>query len=218
MVSIGFGRLLFEMFKNLLDYVRILNAGNHFDMPSTVLANLNINIEDSLKSLHPCHGVVPLFRGLIEPVSIGCFWFVRLFSAFSRCDLNTVLAVWGEDTVESGKIDARLGYQRGELCDKVQGLKDDVGRPQRATWVRCSEPDGFSNIEVSHFFTDPYQDIENLHWIEHTDSQSTQGGVCHLILVAEDRSWMLLHTNTFSEFKIELHGSKQFIEKVSSNA
>jgi len=116
------------MFKNLLDYVRILNAGNHFDMPSTVLANLNINIEDSLKSLHPCHGVVPLFRGLIEPVSIGCFWFVRLFSAFSRCDLNTVLAVWGEDTVESGKIGARLGYQRGELCDKVQGLKDDVGR------------------------------------------------------------------------------------------
>ena len=30
--------------------------------------------------------------------------------------------------MESGKIDARLGYQRRELCDKVQGLKDDVGR------------------------------------------------------------------------------------------
>lgn len=99
----------------------------------------------------------------------------------------------------------------------LQTLKK-YGGPQRATWVRCSEPDGFSNIEVSQFFTDPYQDIENLHWIEHTDSQSTQGGVCHLILVAEDRSWMLLHTNTFSEFKIELHGSKKFIEKVSSNA
>lgn len=99
----------------------------------------------------------------------------------------------------------------------LQTLKKYGGR-QRATWVRCSEPDGFSCIEVSEVFTDPYEDIENLHWIEHTDSQSTQGGVCHLILAAEDRSWMLLHTNTFSEFKIELHGSKQFIEKVSSNA
>ena len=91
------------------------------------------------------------------------------------------------------------------------------GGSQRATWVRCSEPDGFSNIEVGRFSTDPYQDIENLRWIEHTDSQSTQGGVCHLILVSEDRSWMLLHTNTFSEFKIELHGSKQFLDKLSND-
>jgi hypothetical protein len=104
-----------------------------------------------------------------------------------------------------------------DYSELLQCLKKHGGH-QRATWIRCSEPDGFSNIEVSQFFTDPYQDIENLHWIEHTGSQSTQGGVCHLILIAEDRSWMLLHTNTFSEFKIELHGSRQFIDEVSRSA
>jgi hypothetical protein len=91
------------------------------------------------------------------------------------------------------------------------------GKSEHATWVRCSEPDGFSSIEVSQFFTDPYEDVENLHWIEHTNSESTQGGVCHLILVAEDRSWMLLHTNKFNEFKIELHGSQRLIADVSRN-
>jgi hypothetical protein len=107
----------------------------------------------------------------------------------------------------------KLDFNYGEL---LQSLKKHGGS-QRATWVRCSEPDGFSYIEVSQFFTDPYQDIENLHWIEHSASQDTQGGVCHLILIAEDRSWMLLHTNTFDEFKIELHGSKQFMDKLNGN-
>jgi hypothetical protein len=104
-----------------------------------------------------------------------------------------------------------------DYCELLQTLKK-YGGNQCATWVRCSEPDGFSNIEVSQYFTDPYKSIENLQWIEHTNSQSTQGGVCHLILISEDRSWMLVHTNTFSEFKIELHGSKQLIEKLSNNA
>ena len=78
---------LLKVPEDLLDYLRTLNARNDFYMPSTVLANFNINIEESLKALHPCHGSVPLFRALIEPVGTGCFRFDRLFPALGAPSL-----------------------------------------------------------------------------------------------------------------------------------
>jgi hypothetical protein len=47
---------------------------------------------------------------------------------FRRRQLHSVFTVGGEGAEESGKIDARIGCQRRELCDKVQGLKDDMSR------------------------------------------------------------------------------------------
>jgi len=116
-------------------------------------------------------------------------------------------------TALSGHL-PKMDIDHSKLLYSLKSLSNS----QSATWVRCSEPDGFYSIEVSQYFTDPYECIENLLWIEHTDSESTQGGVCHLVLVSQDRSWMLVHTNTFDEFKIVLHGSEEFIEKVCSNA
>lgn len=67
-----------------------------------------------------------LFGALIVPVGIGCFWLVSLFPALGGCHLHPVLAVGGKDSVESGEIDPRLGYQCYQFRDEVQRLKDDM--------------------------------------------------------------------------------------------
>src|SRR5690554_773578 len=50
------------MLENLLNDLRIFDAGNHFDVTAAVFADFNINIEDSLEALHPGHGAVALCR------------------------------------------------------------------------------------------------------------------------------------------------------------
>ena len=92
---------------------------------------------------------------------------------------------------------------------------EDLSDSQRATWVQCSEPDGaIAAIEISSSFTDAYKDFDQFNWIEQTSGDSVQWGTCYLILLPEDKSWMLANINTFREFKIELHGNQQFVESV----
>ena len=57
---------------------------------------------------------------------IGHFALVAL-TPLGRCHPRAVLAVGGEDPVETGEVDTRLGDQRGEPGDEVQGLEDDMG-------------------------------------------------------------------------------------------
>ena len=120
--------LFLEVSQYLFNNERVFDTGNNFHASAATLTGFNVNIEDPFQPLHPGHRLMAFLRGFLQPI---LFWRCRMrlpFTTLGWRHFNSVLAVWREDTVESGKIDARLGYQRGELCDKVQGLKDDVGR------------------------------------------------------------------------------------------
>ncbi|NUV04503.1 hypothetical protein MS6194_04027 [Escherichia coli] len=49
--GIRLGCFLFQMLENLLNDLRIFDAGNHFDVTAAVFADFNINIEDSLEAV-----------------------------------------------------------------------------------------------------------------------------------------------------------------------
>ncbi|OES47442.1 hypothetical protein A7R77_33065 [Pseudomonas aeruginosa] len=115
------------MLENLLNDLRIFDAGNHFDVTAAVFADFNINIEDSLEALHPGHGAVALCRTLVTPVSIETFRFVGLLAPLGGCYLNSVFAVRCKDAVEACEVDSRLRYQRSEFGDEVQRLEDHMG-------------------------------------------------------------------------------------------
>ena len=111
MFVICFSSFLLKVPEDLLDYLRSLNAGNDFYMPSTVLSNFNINIEDSLKALHPLNGAMPLFMALFKLVCISSFWFAKPFPAFGWRHLHPMFAAGCKDSVESSQVDPRLEYQ-----------------------------------------------------------------------------------------------------------
>ena len=54
--GIGIGGFPFQMFKNALNHRRILDAGNHFDVAAAVLADFNLDVEDSFEALHDFQG------------------------------------------------------------------------------------------------------------------------------------------------------------------
>ena len=92
--SVGVGRFLLKVFQNLLNYPGIFNTGYDFDLTAAVLTDLNIDAENSFKSLHPGHGTMPVCWALVVPVGIGRFW-IGLLAAFGRCDLNAVFTIGG---------------------------------------------------------------------------------------------------------------------------
>ena len=58
--------------------------------------------ENPLQPLHPCHGPMPLFWRLFQPVA-GCnFSLPSSLSPLARGDLNSVFTVRGEYTVATG--------------------------------------------------------------------------------------------------------------------
>ena len=88
--------------------------------------------------------------------------------------------------------------------------------PGDTVWLRCSEPDGFSAVESSPWYTDPAEETENLNWLEYTDPQSTQWGPIYLIFMSADREWLLVHANNFEEFSMTLYGAEEFLSNVLS--
>ena len=54
----------------MLNNCWIFDAGNHFDLTAAVLANLNVDVEDSLQSLYPGHGAMVLLGRLIQPLQL----------------------------------------------------------------------------------------------------------------------------------------------------
>ena len=125
--SIPLGCFLLKMLENLLDYLRIFDTGNDFDLTAAVFADFDVDVEDALESLHPGHSAMPLCRTLVVPVDIGRFWWIGLFAAFGRCDLNPVFAVRREYAMKPCQINSRLGYQRSQFGHEVQRLKDHMG-------------------------------------------------------------------------------------------
>jgi len=65
-----------------------------------------------------------------------CF-LTRVPGALTRCDLLTPVAVRCKDAVKAREVHARLGHQRRQPCDEIQGLEEDMGR---AISIRCLEP------------------------------------------------------------------------------
>ena len=78
--GIRLGGFLLKVFKNLLNDLGVFDAGNHFDLATTVFADFDIDIEYSLQSLHPGHGSMALCRTLVSPVCIGRFWWIGLLA------------------------------------------------------------------------------------------------------------------------------------------
>ncbi len=69
------------------------------------------------------HGRTAFFWGFVLPNR-----FSSAFAPPGRSHQNPVLAVWSEYTMKSCEIDLRLWYQRGQLCDEVQGIEYHMGR------------------------------------------------------------------------------------------
>ena len=49
-----------------------------------------------------------------------------MFGFALRHDAPAVLAVWGEHAVEAGEVEPRPRDQRGEACDEVEWIEDDM--------------------------------------------------------------------------------------------
>ncbi len=110
----------------------------------------------------------------------------------------------------SGNL-GRLDFEYAELVRLLKDSNEDV----KTVWVRCSDVDGFSCIENTSWYTDHNQEVENLNWIEHTSAEETQWGACHLVLLPAHKEWMLVHSNDYENFKIQLHGSESFIKGIT---
>ncbi len=114
------------MTEDLLDHHRIFYAGDNLNGAAAHRAGLDIDVENPLQALHPGH------RG---PALGGCFFFpvpIRMtfvsLPPLCRHDQRPVLAVRCKHPMETGEIDSRFRHQRRQSCDKIQWLKDDVGR------------------------------------------------------------------------------------------
>ncbi len=79
----------------------------------------------------------------------------------------------------------------------------------------CSEPDGaLALINPLSSFDSPFSDYSKISRLEQTSGDEVQWGTCNLILLSQDRKWMLRHVYKFDRFEIELHGETNFLDKV----
>lgn len=85
-----------------------------------------------------------------------------------------------------------------------------------AVWVRCFDADGFALVENCYGIQNSYEDLDVIQWFELTTSSSTQGGICNLLLLPENKEWMLSLSNNFERFEITIHGSKTFVNSIAS--
>ncbi len=109
------------MLENLVDDRLILDAGDHPGLTATPWADQHIDVKYPFQTLRPSHSLAALFGRSAHDFSTGA-----ALSAFGRCHFNTVFAVGCKYTVESGQVYSGLGYQRRQLGNEIQRLKDDV--------------------------------------------------------------------------------------------
>lgn len=106
------------MFQNLPDHRRVLDAGDHPDLATALLAALDLDTEHALEPLCPAHGTVPLGRRTQ----------VRrrdLPSPFRR-DLRPPPTVRCEHAVISRLVSPRFRHQRHQPRHEVQRLEHHV--------------------------------------------------------------------------------------------
>ena len=127
----GSGRsgFVLQVFENVRNHCRILDAGDHFDLAAITFTNFHVNIEHPFEPLHPCHRQMALLMALVKTIVIGRFsllWLLVL-ATFGGRYLNTMLAIRPEDTVEAGEIDSRPRRQSRKPGNKIQRSKEDMG-------------------------------------------------------------------------------------------
>ncbi len=111
----------FAVFEDLFDHRRVLNTGDDFDGAATCLTGLDVNPEHAFEASRPCPGLV--FFGFRSVVPGG-----TSFTSARWGNLLANMAVRRENTMKPCEVDPRSGYQRGQSCDEIQWLEDNVGR------------------------------------------------------------------------------------------
>ena len=128
--------------------------------------------------------------------------------------------LYSTDIKESFFLSAMEGIIPASTFNYTELLSvlEEVGDSEPAAWVTCSEPDNaFALINHPCTLGKPYEETRHLAKLELTEPQSVQGGDCFLILLPENKEWMLLHYYNFSSVVISLHGSNEFIDTVLSH-
>ncbi len=100
--------LLFKMLENLLNHHRIFHTGNDLDRALTLLTDFNFNIEYPFQSLSPIHSSMTFCRCLLIPGLL-----LQLLSTLASLgwgNMNSILAIGSEHTVEPGEVDSGLGH------------------------------------------------------------------------------------------------------------
>jgi len=111
----------------------IIYAGDHSDRSGTAFANFNIKVEYPFEPPGPGHFLTLLFGGCFLIVMVDGF----ALAPPGRGDGHPVMAVGGEDAVETGEIDAGFGDEGSQSCHEIQWLEDHM---RRSILVRCFQP------------------------------------------------------------------------------
>ena len=114
---------MLEVFKDQLNHLGIIEAGNNFDLATAVLTDRNIDIEDAFESLHLGHGWLALCGPTVTPAGTRCFSIVWLLATLCRRHLSAVPATGRKDSAEAGEIDARFRRLSCQLGNEIHGFK-----------------------------------------------------------------------------------------------
>ena len=104
---------MLQVFENVRNHCRILNAGDHFDLVATTFTNFHVNIEHPFEPLHPCHRPMTLLRALVEPIVIGWFrllWLLVLATFGGYRSFPNVIDFMFARAIASGF--QRIGFSR----------------------------------------------------------------------------------------------------------
>lgn len=124
------GGFVVKVREDLLNHHWVFDAGDDPDRPAAGTASLDVDIENSLEPLCPCHRRSPFggrwrfigYPGLVAPAPL------------CRRHQGPVLAVRRKYPMKPGKVDSWPGHQRGQAGNEIQRLKDHV---RGAIPVRC---------------------------------------------------------------------------------
>src|SRR5690606_39890629 len=117
----GFGFVL-QVIKDLLDHYRVFNAGDDFHGAAAAAAGLDVDIENTLEPLRPCHRRSPLCwccRFISHPDLVAP-------APFCRRDQRPVPTVGCEHPAEAGWVDSGRRYQGGQPGNEIQSFENDV--------------------------------------------------------------------------------------------
>ena len=114
-----------QMGKNLIDYHRVLDAGDSLYSTTAFTTGLDIDVENPLQSLCPGDGCATFGRRLVFRL-IRRLGFVA-FAPLRGRHLHTMLAVGCKHAVKPGEVASWFGYQRCQPCHEVQRFEDHMG-------------------------------------------------------------------------------------------
>ena len=100
---------------DFVDDVLVFNTRYDPGRSTAASANFDVDLENALESLSPCHRSVTLSRW-------GYFLMGgahRTFAAFCRSDQSSPLMVWSEYPIIAGDVDPGLRHQGRQTGDEI---------------------------------------------------------------------------------------------------